>query len=122
MDHQEVFGALEAVCEDIISTMCAPSDTPYGAVAKRLVACMKEVQEHGRVLEPVVAGFVSIFHHYDFDAETPGNGYRTLVKVGARTQRCGDGDRHVGTGTSVPAGHVLSLTSGPRPQQRSAWT
>lgn len=81
MDYKVVFMTLDTVCEDIISNMCAPSDMPYGAVAKRLVTCMKEIQEHGRVLEPVVAGFISVFHHYDFDAQTPGNGYRTLVKV-----------------------------------------
>ena len=81
MDHKVVFTTLETVCEDIISNVCAPSDTPYDAVAKRLITCMKEVKEHGRVLEPLVAGFVSVFHHYDFDAQTPGNGYRTLVKV-----------------------------------------
>lgn len=83
MDLKVVFTTLETVCEDIVSGMCAPSDMPYGAVANRLVTCMKEIQEHGRVLEPVVAGFVSVFHHYDFDAQTPGNGYRTLVKVRA---------------------------------------
>lgn len=87
MDHKLVFTTLETVCEDIISNMCAPSDMPYGAGAKRLVTCMKEIQEHGRVLEPVVAGFVSVFHHYDFDAQTPGNGYRTLVKVGVAGHR-----------------------------------
>eukprot|EP00066_Takifugu_rubripes_P018367 XP_011607633.1 PREDICTED: hormone-sensitive lipase-like [Takifugu rubripes] len=81
MDYKVVFTTLDTVCEDIISNMCAPSDMPYGAVATRLVTCMKEIQEHGRVLKPVVAGFISVFHHYDFDAQTPGNGYRTLVKV-----------------------------------------
>lgn len=81
MDYKVVFTTLDTVCEDIISNMCAPSDMPYGAVATRFVTCMKEIQEHGRVLEPVVAGFISIFHHYDFDEQTPGNGYRTLVKV-----------------------------------------
>lgn len=84
MDPSEVFTTLDAVCDHIIAAMCAPSDLPYGAVATRLVACMREIQEHGRVLAPVVAGFVSVFHHYDFDEQTPGNGYRTLVKVGAR--------------------------------------
>lgn len=88
MDCKVVFTTLETVCEDIVSNMCAPSDMPYGAVAKRLVTCMKEIQEHGRVLEPVVAGFISVFHQYDFDAQTPGNGYRTLVKVRAPAGLC----------------------------------
>ncbi|XP_070777366.1 lipase, hormone-sensitive a [Enoplosus armatus] len=80
MDYQVVFAALETVCEDNISVMCGP-DLPYGAVAKRLVTCMRQIQEHGRALEPVVGSFTAVFHHYDFDAQTPGNGYRTLVKV-----------------------------------------
>ncbi|XP_062291579.1 lipase, hormone-sensitive a [Scomber scombrus] len=81
MDFKVVFAALETVCEDNISALCGPSDLPYGRVVKRLVTCMKQIQEHGRALEPVVASFTTVFHHYDFDAQTPGNGYRTLVKV-----------------------------------------
>ncbi|KAM9340347.1 lipase, hormone-sensitive a [Symphorus nematophorus] len=81
MDYKVVFAALETVCEDIISVMGGPSDLPYGAVAQRLVTCMRQIQEHGRALEPLVSSFTAVFHHYDFDAQTPGNGYRTLVKV-----------------------------------------
>ncbi|KAL6099449.1 lipe [Pungitius sinensis] len=81
MDYKAVFAALEIVCEDNNSNLCGPSDLPYGAVARRLVTCMREIQEHGRALEPVIASFSAIFHHYDFDAQTPGNGYRTLAKV-----------------------------------------
>uniref|UniRef100_A0A8D3BUI4 Hormone-sensitive lipase n=2 Tax=Scophthalmus maximus TaxID=52904 RepID=A0A8D3BUI4_SCOMX len=81
MDYKVVFAALETVCEDNVSALCGPSDLPYGTVAKRLVTCLREIQEHGRALEPVVASLTAIYHHYDFDVETPGNGYRTLVKV-----------------------------------------
>lgn len=81
MDYKVVFAALQTVCEDNIAIMCGPSDLPYGAAAERLVTCVRQIQEHGRALEPVVASFTTIFHHYDFDAQTPGNGYRTLVKV-----------------------------------------
>ncbi|XP_059206655.1 lipase, hormone-sensitive a [Centropristis striata] len=81
MDYKVVFAALETVCEENIAIMCGPSELPYGAVAQRLVTCMRQIQEHGRALEPVVGGFTGVFHHYDFDAQTPGNGYRTLVKV-----------------------------------------
>lgn len=81
MDYKAVFAALEIVCEDNVSILCGPSDLPYGAVATRLVTCMRDIQEHGRALEPVIASFSAIFHHYDFDAQTPGNGYRTLAKV-----------------------------------------
>ncbi|XP_031151630.1 lipase, hormone-sensitive a [Sander lucioperca] len=81
MEYKVVFAALKKVCEDNIAVLGGPSDLPYGAVAKRLVTCMRQIQEHCRALEPVVASFTAVFHHYDFDAQTPGNGYRTLVKV-----------------------------------------
>lgn len=81
MDYKLVFAALETVCEDNLSVLCGTSEPPYGAITKRLVTCIKRIQEHGRALEPVVAGLTSVYHHYDFDAHTPGNGYRTLVKV-----------------------------------------
>lgn len=80
MDFKVVFAALETVCEDICA-FCGPSDLPYGNVAKRLVKCMREIQEHSRAIEPVVASFIAVYHHYDFDEHTPGNGYRTLTKV-----------------------------------------
>ncbi|XP_032391632.1 lipase, hormone-sensitive a [Etheostoma spectabile] len=81
MDYKVVFAALKKVCEDDIAFLGGPTDLPYGAVAKRLVTCMKQIKEHCLALEPVVASFAAVFHHYDFDAQTPGNGYRTLVKV-----------------------------------------
>lgn len=81
MDCKVVFAALEKVCQDNISVLCEPSDLPHRAEVERLVACMNQIQEHGRALEPVVTSFTGIYHHYDFDARTPGNGYRTLVKV-----------------------------------------
>ncbi|XP_041868492.1 lipase, hormone-sensitive a isoform X2 [Melanotaenia boesemani] len=81
MDHKDVFAALDRVCEDNISVLCGASESAYGTVTHRLVTCMKQIQEHGRALEPLVASFTAVYHHYDFDAETPGNGYRTLVKV-----------------------------------------
>ncbi|XP_034455295.1 lipase, hormone-sensitive a isoform X2 [Hippoglossus hippoglossus] len=81
MDYKVVFAALETVCEDNFSALCGPSDLLPGTVASRLVMCLREIQEHGRALEPVVASLTAVYHHYDFDEQTPGNGYRTLVKV-----------------------------------------
>lgn len=81
MDHSALFPALEKVCEDNISILCGPSEMPYGTVTKRLVTCLKKIQEHGRALEPLVSSFAAVYHHYDLDAQTPGNGYRSLVKV-----------------------------------------
>ncbi|RVE66678.1 hypothetical protein OJAV_G00109650 [Oryzias javanicus] len=81
MDHRALFSALEKVCEENISILCGPSDLPYGSVTKRLVTCLKKIQEHGRALEPLVSSFAAVYHHYDLDAQTPGNGYRSLVKI-----------------------------------------
>lgn len=92
MDYKALFASLETVCGDVAALMCAPSDLPYGAVAQRLVTCMREMREHGRALEPVVAGFVNVYHHYDFDAQSPGNGYRTLIKVRLAVFLPGSGD------------------------------
>uniref|UniRef100_A0A9J7WY50 Hormone-sensitive lipase n=1 Tax=Cyprinus carpio carpio TaxID=630221 RepID=A0A9J7WY50_CYPCA len=48
---------------------------------KNVFAALQEIQEHGRAVEPLITGFTAVYHHYDLDAQTPGNGYRTLVKV-----------------------------------------
>ena len=81
MDIQVVFTALEAVCNENITVLSGPPDLPYGDAARRLVTSFRQIQEHSHTLEPVVLGFTTFYHHYDFDAHTPGNGYRTLVKV-----------------------------------------
>ncbi|KAJ8013466.1 hypothetical protein DPEC_G00030080 [Dallia pectoralis] len=81
MDWRAVFTALEAVCKENISVLTPSADLPYGDSPRRLVTCMGKVLEHAQALEPVVLGITEVYHHYDFDSETPGNGYRTLVKV-----------------------------------------
>ncbi|XP_077362325.1 lipase, hormone-sensitive a isoform X2 [Festucalex cinctus] len=82
MDFKVAFSALKAVCEENIAAFCDPSaDLAFGPVTQRLVMCMKKIQEHARAIEPLVASFTAVYHHYDFDAQTPGNGYRTLIKV-----------------------------------------
>ncbi|XP_060948937.1 lipase, hormone-sensitive a isoform X2 [Limanda limanda] len=81
MDYKVVFAALETVCEDNFSALCGSSESPHGTSASRLVTCLREIQGHGRALEPVVASLNAVYHLYDFDEQTPGNGYRTLVKV-----------------------------------------
>ncbi|KAI4817624.1 hypothetical protein KUCAC02_011007 [Chaenocephalus aceratus] len=52
---------------------------------KIVFASLETIQEHGQALRPVVSSFTAVFHHYDFDAQTPGNGYRTLVKRSSTT-------------------------------------
>uniref|UniRef100_A0AAY4DNM0 Hormone-sensitive lipase n=1 Tax=Denticeps clupeoides TaxID=299321 RepID=A0AAY4DNM0_9TELE len=81
MNDGVVFTTLERVCEDSITALSGPPGRTHDDATMRLLEAMKRIQEHGRALEPVVVGFASVYHHFDFDAETPGNGYRTLVKV-----------------------------------------
>lgn len=82
MDWIAVFTSLEAVCEENVTALTGPPDLPNGNVSRRLVTSMRKIQDHGRALEPVISGITAVYHHYDLDSDTPGNGYRTLVKVG----------------------------------------
>uniref|UniRef100_A0A8C5HM58 Hormone-sensitive lipase n=1 Tax=Gouania willdenowi TaxID=441366 RepID=A0A8C5HM58_GOUWI len=81
MDYKLVFASLKQTCEDNISLFSELSDSTYSPATQRLATCIKQIQEHGQALEPVVASFTAVYHHYDFDAQMPGNGYRSLVKV-----------------------------------------
>ncbi|KAK7898469.1 hypothetical protein WMY93_019322 [Mugilogobius chulae] len=81
MDHRLVFSSLNEASEDLLVSLSHPEDLPYGEVAERLSTCMRQIQAHGAALEPVVTSFTNVYHLYDFDEQTPGNGYRTLVKV-----------------------------------------
>lgn len=81
MDWIAVFTSLEAVCEENVTALTGPPDLPNGNVSRRLVTSMRKIQDHGRALEPVISGITAVYHHYDLDSDTPGNGYRTLVKV-----------------------------------------
>uniref|UniRef100_A0AAR2M672 Hormone-sensitive lipase n=1 Tax=Pygocentrus nattereri TaxID=42514 RepID=A0AAR2M672_PYGNA len=81
MDHRLMFSTLEAVCVEVISALSGQLSTSYNDATNQLLAVMSRIQEHGRAVEALVAGFAAVYHIYDFDTETPGNGYRTLVKV-----------------------------------------
>lgn len=82
MDHKEVFAALQSVCSEVILALNGSvSNSSNVDATDRLKGVMKQIQEHGRAVEPLITGFTTVYHHYDLDAQTPGNGYRTLVKV-----------------------------------------
>ncbi|XP_030644633.1 lipase, hormone-sensitive a [Chanos chanos] len=81
MDQKLVFSALETVCQEAISALSTSAGKPRADSMTRLLELMRQTQEHGRALQPVASGFAAVYHHYDFDPQTPGNGYRTLVKV-----------------------------------------
>ncbi|XP_059365298.1 hormone-sensitive lipase-like isoform X2 [Carassius carassius] len=82
MDHKDVFAALQMVCSDVILALNGSRNNSSNADAtNRLLGVMRQIQEHGRAVEPLITSFTAVYHHFDLDAQTPGNGYRTLVKV-----------------------------------------
>ncbi|XP_028984274.1 hormone-sensitive lipase isoform X3 [Betta splendens] len=81
MDTKAVFAALYSVCEENAAFFSGGAKGSQGDAARRLVESMNHIQEHARSLEPVVAGFAAVYHHFDFDPHIPANGYRSLVKV-----------------------------------------
>lgn len=81
MDTKAVFAALYGVCEENATIFSAGVKSSQGDAARRLVDVMNLIQEHARCLEPVICGFASVYHHFDFDPHIPANGYRSLVKV-----------------------------------------
>uniref|UniRef100_A0A8C1BH15 Hormone-sensitive lipase n=1 Tax=Cyprinus carpio carpio TaxID=630221 RepID=A0A8C1BH15_CYPCA len=82
MDHKDVFAALQTVCSEVILALNGSRSNSSNADATdRLLGVMRQIQEHGRAVEPLITGFTAVYHHFDLDAQTPGNGYRTLVKV-----------------------------------------
>ncbi|XP_069393843.1 hormone-sensitive lipase isoform X1 [Paralichthys olivaceus] len=81
MDTKAVFAALYSVCEENATFFSGGAKGTQGDAARRLVDTMNLIQEHARSLEPVISGFASVYHHFDFDPHIPANGYRSLVKV-----------------------------------------
>uniref|UniRef100_A0AAY5ES20 Hormone-sensitive lipase n=1 Tax=Electrophorus electricus TaxID=8005 RepID=A0AAY5ES20_ELEEL len=81
MDHRTVYSTLEAVCVETIAALTRLESLRCSDATARLLVTMTHIQEHGRAVEGLVTGFAAVYHHFDFDPQTPGNGYRTLVKV-----------------------------------------
>ncbi|CAL8247495.1 unnamed protein product [Lota lota] len=81
MDTRAVFATVHAVCEENVAFFSGGAKGSQGDAARRLVGSMTLIQEHAHGLEPVVHGFASVYHHFDFDPHIPANGYRSLVKV-----------------------------------------
>lgn len=80
MDARPLFQALQALAEDN-AAFFQRSGTESG---RRFAAAFAGLREHGRRLEPVLRHFVRLYHRFDLDEATPGNGYRSLVQ----TARC----------------------------------
>ncbi|KAG8009932.1 Hormone-sensitive lipase, partial [Nibea albiflora] len=88
MDTKGVFTALYSVCEENATFFSGGAKGSQGDAARRLVDVMNLIQEHARSLEPVIYGFASVYHHFDFDPHIPANGYRSLVKFTPSIRPC----------------------------------
>ncbi|KAM6188774.1 LOW QUALITY PROTEIN: hormone-sensitive lipase [Sarcoramphus papa] len=80
MDARPLFQSLQALAEDNASFF-QRSGTESG---RRFAAAFAALREHGRRLEPALRHFARLYHRFDLDEATPGNGYRSLVQ----TARC----------------------------------
>lgn len=81
MEHSVVFTTLETECVKAISALSDNVSLIPNEATAQLLATLRRVYEHGHAIEALVSGFSAVYHHYDFDPETPANGYRSLVKV-----------------------------------------
>ncbi|NXT42168.1 LIPS lipase, partial [Pelecanoides urinatrix] len=77
MDARPLFQSLQALAEDNASFF-QRSGTESG---RRFAAAFAALGEHGRRLEPALRHFARLYHRFDLDEATPGNGYRSLVQT-----------------------------------------
>ncbi|XP_041091129.1 hormone-sensitive lipase-like isoform X3 [Polyodon spathula] len=77
-DPRVVFQSLHSVLDENIAFFRGQGSSEP---ARRFVAVFSLIQSHARSLEPAIQAFTSVYHVFDFDAATPANGYRSLVKV-----------------------------------------
>ncbi|KAF6078018.1 lipase E, hormone sensitive type [Phyllostomus discolor] len=81
MDLRMMTQSLVTLAED---NMAFFSSQGPGETARRLTAVFAGVREQALGLEPALGSLLGMAHLFDLDAETPANGYRSLV----HTARC----------------------------------
>ncbi|XP_069857936.1 hormone-sensitive lipase-like isoform X3 [Dipodomys merriami] len=81
MDLHSITQSLVTLAED---NMAFFSSQGPGETARRLSSVFAGVREQALGLEPALGRLLSVAHLFDLDAETPANGYRSLV----HTARC----------------------------------
>ncbi|XP_076987843.1 hormone-sensitive lipase isoform X3 [Tamandua tetradactyla] len=81
MDLHTIIQSLVTLAED---NMAFFSSQGPGETARRLSGVFAGVQEQALGLEPALVRLLGVAHLFDLDAETPANGYRSLV----HTARC----------------------------------
>ncbi|XP_037372586.1 hormone-sensitive lipase [Talpa occidentalis] len=81
MDLHTMTQSLVTLAED---NMAFFSSQGPGETARRLSSVFAGIREQALGLEPILAHLLGVAHLFDLDAETPANGYRSLV----HTARC----------------------------------
>ncbi|XP_072610087.1 hormone-sensitive lipase isoform X1 [Vulpes vulpes] len=81
MDLRTMTQSLVTLAED---NMAFFSSQGPGETARRLAGVFAGIREQALGLEPALGRLLSVAHLFDLDAETPANGYRSLV----HTARC----------------------------------
>lgn len=70
------FDALREVCEDNVKFF----DNEDNECGQRYHGALTGIIDHVEVARKLASDVLSFAHEYDFDACTPGNGYRSFVK------------------------------------------
>ncbi|XP_051776588.1 hormone-sensitive lipase-like isoform X1 [Erpetoichthys calabaricus] len=73
-----IFKELHSVMDDNIVFYKQQNSTE---TTQRCVKLFSRVKDLARLLEPMLKSFSEFYHVFDFDVDTPGNGYRSLTKV-----------------------------------------
>ncbi|XP_036603834.1 hormone-sensitive lipase isoform X2 [Trichosurus vulpecula] len=81
MDLRSMTQSLVALSEDNAAYFASQGP---GETARRLAAVFTGIREQALGLEPALGQLLGVAHLFDLDAETPANGYRSLV----HTARC----------------------------------
>lgn len=69
--------ALKNLCENNI-TFFAKDESEYG---QRLHKAFQDIIKHINAIGPMVNKINSVAKHYDFDEDTPGNGFRSFLTI-----------------------------------------
>ncbi|XP_062912792.1 hormone-sensitive lipase isoform X4 [Mobula hypostoma] len=77
MDTRTMFLLLQSVIEDNVHFF---QENPSEA-SRRFISAFSQIQEDTHGLQPLMLAFAGSLAAFDFDEQTPANGYRSLMKV-----------------------------------------
>lgn len=74
----ELYDSLVGICQSNVQYFEA--DTKI-TTSKRFLDAFRRILQHIETIRQYITEFNGFAHEYDFDDRTPGNGYRSIVKV-----------------------------------------